>query len=295
MEHSRHFVCGANAENRMAFKEFVPPILRSWLRKTQPNPPGAQWYASYAAAFAACHGGYEDAQLMRTVYEKTRLYRDRLAAQTPRVCDLSALRTLGGLSLAITKRDVNVLDFGGACGAHYFLASAVLGDRVRFRWHILETAPMAAVAQGLADGHVHFFDSLPRATEALEPIDVVFSSGALQYVPDPYATLSALTQCGAAALFLTRLGLTRQSAAVITIQTSTLRTNGPGPLPAGMPDGPVTYPIVFPSQEQVEAIITSNYTLDIRFEEEQHAYSVGNMGINMYGYFATRRGDGPSQ
>ena len=293
MEHSRHFVCGANAENRMAFKEFVPPILRSWLRKTQPNPPGAQWYASYAAAFAACHGGYEDAQLMRTVYEKTRLYRDRLAAQTPRVCDLSALRTLGGLSLAITKRDVNVLDFGGACGAHYFLASAVLGDRVRLRWHILETAPMAAVAQGLADGHVHFFDSLPRATEALEPIDVVFSSGALQYVPDPYATLTELTQCGATALFLTRLGLTRQQTACITIQTSTLRTNGPGPLPAGMPDGPVTYPIVFPSQEQVEAIITSNYTLDIRFEEEQHAYSVGNMGINMYGYFATRRGDGP--
>jgi putative methyltransferase (TIGR04325 family) len=275
----------------MAFKEFVPPILRSLVRKTQPNPPGAQWYASYAAAKAACQGGYEDAQLIRTVYEKTRLYRDRLASQAPRVCDLSALRLLGGLSLAVTKRDVTVLDFGGACGAHYFLASAVLGDRVRFRWHVIETASMAAVAQGLADDHVEFFASVPQATAGLETIDVVFSSGALQYVPDPYATLTALTQCGAAALFLTRVGLTRQQAEVITIQTSSLRTNGPGALPEGMPDGPVTYPLVFPSQEKVEEIIQRNYSLDIRFEEEQHAYSVGNMGIDMYGYFATRRKD----
>jgi hypothetical protein len=58
------------------------------------TPPGGPLYATYAAALAACQGGYEDAQLMRTVYEKTRLYRDRLASQEPRVCDLSALRLL---------------------------------------------------------------------------------------------------------------------------------------------------------------------------------------------------------
>jgi putative methyltransferase (TIGR04325 family) len=177
----------------MAWTEFVPPILRALVRKTPHTSTGEQWYPSYAAALAACHGGYEDAQLIRTVYEKTRLYRDRLAAHKPYVCDLSALRTLGGLSLAVTKRDVTVLDFGGACGAHYFLASAVLGDRVRFRWHVIETASMAAVAQGLADDHVEFFASVPQATAGLETIDVVFSSGALQYVPDPYATLTALT------------------------------------------------------------------------------------------------------
>jgi len=60
-----------------------------------------------------------------------------------------------------------------------------------------------------------------------------------------------------------------------------------------MPEGPVTYPLVVPSQEKVEEIIQRHYSLDIRFEEEQHAYSVGNMGIDMYGYFATRRRDGP--
>ena len=284
-------LCDAHAEHNMKWQEFVPPILLTFVRNMRPYRPGEPLYASYADALAACHGGYEDTQLIRTVYEKTRIYRDRLASQEPRVCDLNALRILGGLRLAVTKPDVTVLDFGGACGAHYFLASALLGDRVRFRWHVIETAPMVAVAQGLADGHVQFFESVLQATAGLETIDVVFSSGALQYVPDPYATLTELTQCGATALFLTRLGLTRQQTACITMQTSTLSTNGPGALPKGMPEGPVQYPLVIPSQEKVEEIIQRNYSLDIRFEEEKHAYSVGNMGIDMYGYFATRRKD----
>jgi putative methyltransferase (TIGR04325 family) len=278
----------------MDWKAFVPPILLSVGRKPQHHATAAPWYPSYAAALAACQGGYEEAQLIRTVYEKTRISRDILAAHTPPVCDRSALRTLVGLSLAVTKRDVHVLDFGGACGLHYFIARAFLGDRVRFQWHVVETPSMAAAAKDFEDGSLRFFESVPRATEALETVDLVFSSGALQYVPDPYATLRALTQCGAQALFLTRLGLTHQPAALITIQTSTLRTNGPGALPAGMPDGPVRYPVVFPSKETVEDILTHQYSLEICFEEETRAYVAGNMGIDMYGYFATRRQGAPA-
>ena len=209
----------------MKLHEFVPPILISLLRKLQHKPTGAQFYSSYAESLSACHGGYEETQLIRTVYEKTRIYRDSLASQTPRVFDLSSLHTLVGLSLAVTDRELNVLDFGGACGAHYFIARACMGDRVRFRWHVIETSKMAAVAKSLEDDQLQFFDSLPRGKEALEKIDLVFSSGALQYVPDPYETLGEMTQCGATALFLTRIGLTRHHAELITIQTSTLSTS----------------------------------------------------------------------
>ena len=189
----------------MTLKAFVPPSLLALLRKTRRHPIVESFYSSYAEALAACHGGYEDPQLIRTVYEKTRIYRDSLASQTPPVFAPSALCTLVGLSLAITAtdREWHVIDFGGACGTHYFIARAFLGDRVRLRWHVIETAQMAAVAKGLEDGQLQFFDSMRRATEALEHIDLVFSSGALQCVPEPYETLGELTQCGATTLFLT--------------------------------------------------------------------------------------------
>jgi putative methyltransferase (TIGR04325 family) len=277
----------------MPWQELVPPILISLWKKRQATPTAERLYSSYAEAFAACHGGYEDPRLIRTVYEKTRLYRDRLASQTPRVFDLSTLRTLVGVSLAVTEEALNVIDFGGACGAHYFIARAFMGDRVRFRWHIIETSKMAAMAKGLEDGQLKFFDSLRRAKEAFEKIDLVFSSGALQYVPDPYATLGELTQCGATALFLTRIGLTRHPSELITIQTSLLSENGPGALPEGMPDGTVKSPITFVRKDKVEDIINENYSLDTRFDEDKQAYIAGNIGIDMYGYFATLRTDCP--
>jgi putative methyltransferase (TIGR04325 family) len=273
----------------MQVKGFVATSLRAWWRHMQPQPTGAPVYASYGAALAACHGGYEDPQLIRTVYEKTRIFRNLLASHHPPVFDLSALRTLVGVSLAVpaTARELHVLDFGGACGLHYFIARAFLGDRMRLRWHVVETAPMAAVAQDFEDGQLHFFETLSRATAACEPIDLVFSSGALQYVPEPYATLGALTQCGATTLFLTRLGLTSHPADLITIQTAPLSAHGPGPLPAGMPDATVTWPIIFARKEKVEDIIKHQYAITLLFDEGKPADFAGMRGLGVYGYVAT--------
>jgi len=105
----------------MKWQEFVPPILMSFGRKMQQHLIAEQFYSSYADALSACHGGYEETQLIRTVYEKTRIYRGSLVSQSLRVFDLSSLRTLVGLSLAGRDRDLNVLDVGGACGVHYLV------------------------------------------------------------------------------------------------------------------------------------------------------------------------------
>ena len=110
----------------MQWQELVPPILISLLKKMQANLTAERLYSSYAEALAACHGGYEDPRLIRTVYEKTRIYRDRLASNKPLVFDPSTLRTLAGLAeldliVTATDREWHILDFGGACGAHYFL------------------------------------------------------------------------------------------------------------------------------------------------------------------------------
>ena len=68
----------------MTWKECVPPILLTVLRTLPHKPRVKPVYASYAEAFAACAGGYEDRQLIRTVYEKTRRYRVGWPRKNPR-------------------------------------------------------------------------------------------------------------------------------------------------------------------------------------------------------------------
>ena len=96
--------------------------------------------------------GTEEDVKVTVVYEKTKRYRDLLMSQRPLVPDITALRTFVGLSLAISKKELNVVDFGGACGAHYFLAKALIGNRINLRWHVVETPTMANIARGLEDG-----------------------------------------------------------------------------------------------------------------------------------------------
>src|SRR5918996_2073943 len=113
-------------EGMMHLREFVPPILVSRFR-TQPHGSPAL-FPSYERALAVCQGGYGDPALARVVYEKTIIYRDLLRCQRPLVCEPASLRTCLALSLAQagTAASFHVIDFGGACGAHYFLAQAWL-------------------------------------------------------------------------------------------------------------------------------------------------------------------------
>ena len=269
----------------MHLREFVPPILVSRFR-TQPHGSPAL-FPSYERALAVCQGGYGDPALARVVYEKTIIYRDLLRCQRPLVCEPASLRTCLALSLAQagTAASFHVIDFGGACGAHYFLAQAWLGHRVDLRWHIVETTTMATMAARLEDGHVKFYEDLGDARADLGRVDLVFSSGALPYMAQPYASLKQLTACGASRLFLTRIGLSTESREFVTLQTSHLRDHGPGPLPVGMPDGVVSHPVTFARKDLFEDIIAERYHIDMAFHEDTHAYAAGPYRFDMYGYF----------
>jgi putative methyltransferase (TIGR04325 family) len=266
-------------------RDFVPPILVGRFRKHHHGSPDL--FPSYERALAVCQGGMGDLAVARVVYEKTTIYRNLLKSQRPLVCELASLRTCMALSLAQagTAESFHVIDFGGACGAHYFLAQAWLGHRVDLRWHVVENPTMATMAASLEDGRVKFYDNLDEARAALDRLDLVFSSGALQYVSQPYTSLQQLTACGASSLFLTRIGLSTASREFVTLQTSYLRDNGPGPMPVGMADRMVSYPVTLARKDMFEDIIAQRYQIDIVFHEDTHAYAAGPYRFDMYGYF----------
>jgi putative methyltransferase (TIGR04325 family) len=269
----------------MHLRAFVPPILASRFR-THPHGSPAL-FPSYERALAVCQGGCGDPAVARVVYEKTIIYRDLVRSQRPVVCEPASLRTCLALSLAQagTAASFHVIDFGGACGAHYFLAQAWLGHRVDLHWHVVENPTMATMAASLEDGHVKFYEDLGDARADLGRVDLVFSSGALPYVAQPYASLQQLTACGASRLFLTRIGLSTASREFVTLQTSHFRDNGPGPLPGGMPDGVVSYPVTLARKDVFEAIMAERYQIDLVFHEDTQAYAAGPYRFDMYGYF----------
>lgn len=103
-------------------------------------------YSSYAEAIAQCGPGYEDGQFAKVIIEKNKVLKRQLLGPNgndrigTRIMDLSGVaRTMIGISLAAKQTTMNVLDFGGGGGNHYIVAQALLGDRIDFRWNVVET------------------------------------------------------------------------------------------------------------------------------------------------------------
>lgn len=115
-----------------------------------------------------------------------------------------------------------VLDFGGACGIHYKLA---LTEQPMIRWAVVETAAMVQEASKLATERLRFFDNVQSAVDWLGHVDLVHSSGALQYAPQPLETAKRLANIGAPRMEWRRLFLS--DLPVREMQRSMMIENGP--------------------------------------------------------------------
>jgi putative methyltransferase (TIGR04325 family) len=187
---------------------------------------------------------------------------------------------------------LRVLDFGGAGGNHYSIARTALGADRDIRWNVVETEPMVRAAnRKLAGSGLKFFDNIAGAASDLDEIDLVFTSGALQYTPDPLMFLSMLLDLKARYLFITRTALNTVDKKAITLQRSRLSDNGPGSLPARFVDHEVEYPITFVGKATVEHLIRERYSIRYSIEEGQ-AYRRLGPQFNMYGYFCDLKGTG---
>lgn len=272
----------------MQVKDFIPPILLNVMRRTRKR--SSKLYPSCREAALACSEyGYEQEALIHVIYEKTKRYRDLLKTQQLLEIDIANVRTPLGLCLALKSDKLRVIDFGGACGSHYLTAKALLRDQVRLQWYVVETSGMASKGRELENDELRFFNNLSIARTEAGQVDLVFSSGTLQYVSDPYETLKDLMECKAQYVFLTRLGLTTGERDLIGVQESRFSENGPGALPDGMIDGMARYPIFVARKSRVEEILAARYEIRIRFHEDQGAYHLKDHSVNMYGYFCEAR------
>jgi putative methyltransferase (TIGR04325 family) len=147
--------------------------------------------------------GYEHAELVEVVFQKTKAYRPD--KPWPALAEAST-----------------VLDFGGGCGIHYKQANSPT-----VRWAVVETPAMVTRARELATDRLQFFTDISEAQRWLGDVDVMHSNGALQYSNDPVGVLKQLCAVKANTMLWTRLRLS-EGTIERELQSSRLRDNGPG-------------------------------------------------------------------
>lgn len=268
-----------------AIKSLIPPILFNAAKKIKGSPPV---FSTYTDALAHCQNdAYENNEIINVVVEKNLIYKNKVIQH--KTLDFNAIRTLLALGIMDTEKTLNVLDFGGGGGYHHAVAKVGF-ESSNIKWNVVETAAMAKEAeQRLAGENLHFFADIDIAKQALGTIDLLFSSSALQYCPDPLAMLRKLVDVEAKHLFITRTAFNDLPGTIVAIQRSQLADNGPGPLPNGFQNKQISYPISFVDKAEVEKILMSKYDIRFAIEENRAAHLIGDKEMHLYGYFCDLR------
>jgi putative methyltransferase (TIGR04325 family) len=257
-------------------KEILPPFL--YKKLTQTKYSAVERFSSYEEALARCSAdAYENQELVEVIRKKTALYADKLAAAETFEADFRSSILLSGiLAAAKGKSSLRVLDFGGACGAHYFEMKKALGDKIKLQWVVVETPAMVEQGKLLEDEGLKFTSELWKGVAHLGEVDLLHSSGTLQCVDDPLEVLQKLIHIKAPYCLLNRLGFTLRSQPAIVIHKSKLSWNGVGDLPAGYTDKWLSYPFQFIPHQAFESTIKSHYKIQLTFVEESGIFPVGD-------------------
>jgi putative methyltransferase (TIGR04325 family) len=199
-----------------------------------------QVFPDFAAAAAACGAGYHAAEIADVIAYKTGLAVD--VHQFAPEQAINSVLAVGIAASEVTARPLRVLDFGGGCGFHFFRVTASI--RTPLRWAIVETPTMTTRAAKLSQGRFDAVSDIAAGVEALGHVDLVHASSSIQYMPEPLAALQSLAALRPRCLALLRFPWW-MGPQTVGLQPSTLAGNGIGPLPPGMADREITYPVTF--------------------------------------------------
>jgi putative methyltransferase (TIGR04325 family) len=261
------------------------PSVSSIVNERTVDSKDAFEFESFDAALSASGGeGYAQAQIADVVLQKTILYRERLDSSSHPTLTANQARQILAISLSRSDNELSVLDLGGGCGVHYFLAKKLFGSELKLRWSVVETPEMIEKARSLESDELRFFTTIAAAVEAGAAYDLSFSSGALQYLPNPFEALKTLMGVGAKNLFLTRVALSVDDKDHIFIHESALNSHGRGEALATAPDGLTHCPVTMLAQKRLEQILTTQYDIVMAFSESTGAYRFGRHSFNQYGY-----------
>jgi putative methyltransferase (TIGR04325 family) len=247
-------------------------------------------YASFEEALKECKtsSGYEDSELCKVVALKTLKYK---AAIQDRPYDINCTQSY--LTLAIQyillkkeNKNLSVIDFGGACGAHYYETRRLLGDDIKLHWNIVETREMIKQARenGLESKEISFLGDISSGNGEL-----IYLSSSIQYVPKPYEVIDSIISSNSPYILFNRMMLNEGTDEdIITVQQSRLSGNGPGKMPEGFTDRTIYYPHTTMSYRKFMNKFRGKYELVLKFDEQSGKVS-NEKGITGNGFLFIKK------
>jgi putative methyltransferase (TIGR04325 family) len=250
-------------------------LIKKIIGKIYRRTPVLKTYPSYEDALKdATPYGYEDKELVNIILEKTKLYQKKLAESTSVNIDFKTANLLLSLFYTYQSQTIHVLDFGGACGAHYFEVRKLLPAHFRLKWVVVETPTMVTLANSLANEELSFEDDLDRAIGYLGSVDLLHTSGTLQYVNDQLSFLKRLIDVKANYLLINRMGFTLDNQPIIIIHQSYSNEHGVGQLSYPTPSTIIKTPYTFMPKKDFDEIIAPKYELLLEFADDSGIFPV---------------------
>ncbi len=265
----------------MNIKDFLPPVLVSFAKRAK-GLENSKEYENFESAMKDCSSeAYENVELCNMIADKTVLYIASLKERPYSVnqTNVFLLAAINQYLIVNSTKEINILDFGGACGAHYFEVRSLIPRDISINWYVVETEQMVLSAMGrnLNNNELSFVSSID---DIKVKTDFLHSSSALQYVDAPYHFIDRLLKMNANWLFFNRMMFNENDRDFVTVQKSFLSSNGPGKLPKGYSDRMISYPHTTMSIQKFDKVILSQgYKGEWVFLESSGSHKIKNENI----------------
>lgn len=256
-------------------KELIPPFI--YKKLTQKGNKKKKVYNTYDEALVDCtKEAYENDELIRVIFDKTKIYKSQLDKQEIISYDFRSTSMLAGVLMANNNGIVNVLDFGGACGAHYMEVRKGLPASIKLNWIVVETPVMVSYGQKLSSNELSFESDFLKAIEKLGTVDLLYTSGTIQCVDRPFDYLEMISSSQARYIFFNRLGLALGNRNLVLVHESMLSWNGVGLLPKGYTDKWIKYPFQFIRKLEFESVMNKKYKALFDVEDTSGIFPVND-------------------
>jgi putative methyltransferase (TIGR04325 family) len=241
---------------KQVFKVVVPPVVMDlWKRQRR------RFYGDFSSWQEARSqsAGYDADNIIervrasllavkqgRAVYERDSVLFDEVLHPWPVLAQLLRCACLHDCSL-------NVADFGGSLGTHYFQCREFLSPLRSIRWNVIEQEKMVLCGrEEFESEELFFYSSIRECFEETKP-NVVLISGSLQYVQEPYRVLEQLYETGSTHLIIDRTGFIPGLRDRLVIQV----------VPSSIYEA--SYPAWFFGSEKFRQFLAPRYRISARF------------------------------
>jgi putative methyltransferase (TIGR04325 family) len=217
-------------------RKFIPPVIYIFLKNLIYH--SNKKFKTHEEVERYLKTDYNDFEIAKVVSIKTRNLINSVYDENY-LYSSEDLKLLSLFYLKEYETEYKVLDVGGGSGLHYHIVKSFKGNNL-FKWDVLETPEMVKYNSDNLFKELFFHENLKVLKE--NNYDLIFLSGVIQYVKNPYKFLDDLLDIESKKIVITRTPFNFKNEEFYSIQKSFLSENGPGILPSGFKNRLVKYP-----------------------------------------------------